>query len=52
MQVCNAKDQVVRIKLTRQTEESTEIFVRVGMLAIAPDRNAENLVLEKICRHF
>ena len=48
----NAKDQVVRVKLTRQTDKTTEIRVRVGMFATEADKSAENLVFEKICKHF
>jgi hypothetical protein len=48
----NAKDQIVRIKLTRQAEKTTEIRVRVGTFATSDDRSAESLLFEKICKHF
>ena len=48
----NAKDQVVRIKLIRQAEKITEIRVRVGMFATDADKSAENLVFEKLSKHF
>jgi len=48
----NASDQIVRIRLTRVTETTTEIRVRVGAFATADDRRAENLLYEKIVKHF
>ena len=48
----NAKDQVVRIKFARQTEKTTEIRVRVGTFATTADRSAENLIFEKLAKHF
>lgn len=48
----NAKDQVVRIKLIRQTDKTTEIRVRVGMFATEVDKNAENLIFEKLSKRF
>ncbi len=48
----NAKNQVVQITLMRQTEKTTEIRVRVGAFATEADKNAENQVFEKICKHF
>ena len=48
----NARGQIVRIKLTRQTEKTTEIRVRVGAFATAADQSAENLLFEKLCKHF
>ena len=48
----NSHDQVVRVKLTRQTEKTTEIRVRVGAFATSADRSAESLLFEKICKRF
>lgn len=48
----NSKDQVVQIKLTRQTDKTTEIRVRVGMFATDADKSAENMVFEKLSKHF
>ena len=48
----NAKDQIVRIKLTRKSEKSTEIRVRVGTFATEADKNAENVVFDKLAKHL
>jgi len=48
----NAKNQVVRIKLARQTETTTELRIRVGAFATSDDRRAEQLLYEKIVKHF
>lgn len=45
-------DQTVSIKLTRQTETTTEIRVRVGTFATQADRSAATLLYEKMSKHF
>ena len=48
----NASNQIVRIKVTRLTEKTTEIRIRVGAFATTADQRAENLLLEKLCKRF
>lgn len=48
----NAKDQVVSIKLMRQTDKITEIHVTVGTFATQDSRNAEQLLFDKMGKHF
>jgi len=48
----NAKDQVVRIQLIRQTDKTTEIRVRVGTFGMQNDRDAEQALFEKLTTHL
>ena len=48
----SATDQVVNIRLTRQTDNTTEIRVRVGTFATQADRSAATLLYEKMSKHF
>ena len=48
----NAKDQPVRIELTRKSDLATEIRIRVGTIATSDNRAAEQLLYEKMIKHF
>ena len=48
----NAKDQIVRIEVVRQSDKLTEIRVRVGAFALEDNRKAEQLLFDAISRHF
>lgn len=48
----NAKDQVVVVKLLRQTDRITEIHVRVGLFATRENQNAEQLLFDKMAKHL
>ena len=48
----NASDQLVRIKLTRQTDDVTRVRVRVGTFSTPDNRNAAQLLFEKMSKHF
>lgn len=48
----NAKDQVVCIKLTRLTEKTLDIRVRVGTFATPDDRAAGQLLYDKMRSHY
>ena len=48
----NAKDQVVSVKLIRKTDKSTEIRVRVGLFATSEGRAAEQMIYDKLSKHF
>jgi hypothetical protein len=48
----NAADQVVQIKLLRQTDRVTEIRVRVGVLTSQENLNAGQMLFDKMSKHF
>ena len=48
----NAKDQVVKVKLTAMGDKITEFRVRVGTFDTAEDRKAERELFDAICKHF
>ncbi|MBI3986537.1 MAG: DUF3568 family protein [Lentisphaerae bacterium] len=48
----NAGDQKVRIRLIRQSDQVTEIRVRVGTFSTAENRNAAQLLYDTISKHL
>ena len=48
----NAKDQPVRIQLTRQTDKTTEVRVRVGDFDTAANKAAAQALYDKMKAHL